>query len=191
VSERATPPSPYHLHAGKCAAPPRLHAEPAALTSLLPSPSPSHLSSVFPCRSPPSRACPSVVHASSSTPSMPRRLPHPTLPVSVVSLHLCLSQVRSWPPSATVKSSPSSVCPSATVRMSLVLRRRAHCAQARHASWAAAAAVGRGQRRASGPRQHCAAGPRADSAQWLLIYIFLFSEYIQIPVNSKNCVGFI
>jgi hypothetical protein len=29
------------------------------------------------------------------------------------------------------------------VRMSLVLRRRAHYAQARHASWAAAAAVGR------------------------------------------------
>jgi hypothetical protein len=44
---------------------------------------------------------------------------------------------------------------------------------------------------ASGPRRYCATGPREDSAQWHLIYIFLFSKYIQILVNSKICVGFI
>jgi hypothetical protein len=32
---------------------------------------------------------------------------------------------------------------------------------------------------------------RGDLAQWHLIYIFIFSEYIQIVANSKICVGFI
>jgi hypothetical protein len=30
-----------------------------------------------------------------------------------------------------------------------------------------------------------------DSTQWHLIYIFIFSKYIQILANSKICVGFI
>jgi hypothetical protein len=77
------------LSMGKCSALPRSHAEPAALTSLPPSPSPSHLSSIFPRRSPQIRACPSAVHASPSMSSTPHRLPRLTLPVSSVphSLH--------------------------------------------------------------------------------------------------------
>jgi hypothetical protein len=39
--------------------------------------------------------------------------------------------------------------------------------------------------------RHCATGPRKDSAQWHLIYIFIFSEYIQVLANSTICVGFI
>jgi hypothetical protein len=79
VSKAAVAPL-HRFHANKCAALPCFHAEPTALTSLPPSPLPSHLSTVFPHRSPPSRACPSAVHASLSMPLMPSSTPSTPLP---------------------------------------------------------------------------------------------------------------
>jgi hypothetical protein len=65
--------------------------------------------------------------------------------------------------------------------------------------WATHAALAKAEPGQAGPRahcacqlrRHCATGPRKDSAQWHLIYIFIFSKYIQILSDSKFSVGFI
>jgi hypothetical protein len=57
--------------------------------------------------------------------------------------------------------------------------------------WAVNAALSEAELGQARLRQHCATGPSADSAQSHLIYIFIFSEYIQFLANSKKIVGFI
>jgi hypothetical protein len=126
ASDRACPSASRRLCLSKCAMPPCLHAEPAALTSLLP----PHAPAAGRLTSPPSsrvgrrravraRAPPTPtvypIHASPSTPSN-------TAPVSNVSPPLRLNRARSQPPPVSMKSS----------------RRRA-----RRASWTAATTVGR------------------------------------------------
>jgi hypothetical protein len=166
---------------GKCSALPRSHAEPAALTSLPPSPSPSHLSSVFPRRSPPSRACPSAADAD--------HLPSPRLrrlDVAGEGLSPCATS-----PPRRPRAGPRSRAGTA-LRASREGERRA-CASPARWPWrglpysVGRVLMGRCVRPARQGR-----GSHANSAHWPLnfFYISIFRIYSN-PCKFKICVGFI